>query len=900
MPILRRADGAVKSVNDPAAAAALVAAGGWEYANREDAKSVPTVDPVSGLQQRTALEDYNLDIGAGQQHHVALGEGQLAQQSANAYTEDQYSSIDQNALGAVEGAGSVLSFGLTDAIGAGLGTDVAAREDHTTGRTVGEIAGIAATVVAPWAGASALATPATALSRAAAGAATRAGRVGLAGAEGALMGAGNVLSNVALSEPGLTAESLAANAGDFAHGILLGGALGVVGGGIGEGVGALAARRAAKSPKLEFDSAIGKEVTNDFTNAHRTIDSLADDAMRAAPDAAAAKMAAEVGPLHASIRAAAGLPDEAIAPLRNMRATVGQMLETGALDSRAISELIKENHRIASQVGTARVAKDVYLGSEKGFAKLLADTDGLIARASSADGVLEKLAADLGTQPTAKTLTKYANRAREVVGDLKNPELTAAVDDLVVRAQEALKAPTFSRAAAREALVLREGEKLTPAAMKRFMEAPDLLDRIKVLGKYYNEVQAATGTNATSKLQFQDAIKQYGAAAEKMLTPEAAKALTPHTMAVMIGGPAGLELVDSLVDLPEPLHRVLQLAAVMKGLGGLGAMKVKGSSWLRRIVRSAGNRSAARLGSSFGANGPAGDALSAALGPLGRPIASGVGSAAATSVLGAATKRMRAVRAAADQTTNVKQHISDKVLDLTKGQKPGRKMRILPGIHKALDKLIGDPKESKGKSEQEKFKIVQDRLARFSASPQSVLDGVYHFLKPVQEAIELVADIMETIYGIQFEHAFETMPKDPGTMMSFGKSMWQPTDRALYEWGMELAGSLFPLEVIDGIASGLVAPQAVQALAKTNPAIFNEFIRNVMENGDAIRDNATYDQKIALGLALQMPVEPTTDPQYVAFIQNSHAEQTMTAAAGPTQDKSSPEEEYSDAQKLLS
>jgi hypothetical protein len=101
------------------------------------------------------------------------------------------------------------------------------------------------------------------------------------------------------------------------------------------------------------------------------------------------------------------------------------------------------------------------------------------------------------------------------------------------------------------------------------------------------------------------------------------------------------------------------------------------------------------------------------------------------------------------------------------------------------------------------------------------------------------------------------------------------------------------------VADGLVPPQAVEALRDTNPGIFAKFQDAVIENIEDIRENAVYDQRISLGLAFALPLDPTTDPRYVAFMQSMHAQKSMEQAAGSAAETSTPEENYSDAQKLL-
>jgi hypothetical protein len=227
-------------------------------------------------------------------------------------------------------------------------------------------------------------------------------------------------------------------------------------------------------------------------------------------------------------------------------------------------------------------------------------------------------------------------------------------------------------------------------------------------------------------------------------------------------------------------------------------------------------------------------------------------------------------------------------------------VRAMPALNTILDKLVGDPPKPDQKPA-DKFTVIQDRLSKYAVAPDAVLNSVYELLKPIQEISEQLADLMEVTLGAQLEYLQSKLPLDPGTMTILGKSVWKPTDRELYEFGLSAMGVLFPLDVVDMIADGIVPPQAAEALAATNTEIFTKLRDGIIERADEIRENSTYQQRIALGLAFQVPIDPTADGRYVAFMQEQHAVQQ--APSGPVEGgggSSKSSEDYSTAQKLLS
>lgn len=148
--------------------------------------------------------------------------------------QDKYGGVGQQALEAIEGAGRGATLGLSDLgrqplrdLGTKLGINpdlMAPPLEAVKGRI--EADPVTATL-APMAGATALAVGTGGISAPAGSG--YAGAAGAAAAEGAIMGAGNVVSDYALGDPDLTAQKAAAQIG---MGAILGGGLGITGKGI--------------------------------------------------------------------------------------------------------------------------------------------------------------------------------------------------------------------------------------------------------------------------------------------------------------------------------------------------------------------------------------------------------------------------------------------------------------------------------------------------------------------------------------------------------------------------------------------------------------------------------------------------------------------------------------------
>lgn len=871
MPTLYTKDGASAVFETPEEVKAALASGEWTL---PESGTVGYTTPLSGTAVQMSPEALELTPG-GANYGVERGnEGfDPALQGA---VHSAYSGLGDQLLGAAEGAGSVLTFGASDFALDALGADTKLREEHTVGRKLGEAAAMVGTALSPFSEGNLARllskTPAGMVSKLGSGGASLLGRVARTAGEGAAYGLGQAASEIALADPGMTAEQVVSELG---QGALLGAALGGGGGLLGEGVRAVGAYRASRgvAAGIDFSEGAGKEAIGQLARAHRDIDE--------AVDVVAKEHASMLKEAHSNAEAALtkqyfdNSPMQAqLAELRYNRNELERLVASdGSLQLGAAEPLIDKMNKIALAVGDARLPPIVLDDLTEGVLVEGARAQGrqmmsLVKRADSLTTKFEKLMQE----------TAAAQAAGKIVAD---PALAKAFP----------KAP-------REVLGLHPDELVKPESFKRLLnlahsDPKKLVKDLIQLDDYYKAATAAVKGNPVAEMRVKEGIAAYKNAFD-LTVPVAAQ----EKLSGMVTTVLGLEVgVEALV--PEgPAKDFLRLAAAYKLAGGLVG-RIRGARSLGRQIASAvGRRTAAGLGSGLVRELPAVRALPGAL----QTAAIGGGAGGAYQLYGAGEKlvsRMRGgIRAAASTQAATHAHVGAAIERAATG-KP-QKVRAMPGLNVLLDKLVGDPDESAKKTPQAKFKVVQERLTKYAVAPDATMNSVYEMLKPVQEVSEQLADNMETTLGVQLDYLLDKMPRDPGTMVMLGKSMWSPSDRELYEFGLHAMGVLQPLHVVDMIADGFVPPQAAQALAATNPEIFTKLQMGILQRADEVRENSTYNQRIALGLAFQIPLDPTTDPRYVAFQQDMHAQKTMKQAAGAAGETNTPEESYSDAQKLLS
>ncbi len=915
MSVLYRADGSSADFNTPEEVRAALATGQWHVGESG------TVDYTSPAGANVAMTP---EMQANQPRSNDYTGGSLIGQASDslaAALQHAYSGPADQAKGFGEGVADIGSLGISDWLLKKAGADTSERAG-TGGRKLGEAAGIVGSLFTgageeALAGKALAATPIGLAAKLGRSGESVLGRVAAHAGEGAAYGLGQEVSDAALTDKPFTAETLIQGL----PGVFLGAALGAGVGAASEGYSAVkaaaATRRAALGPSKEVADGLSSalaDLHNNLDSAVSTAQTAGEAAQKSGLDALRVAHAQEgIGDatiLHQAARSTSTVDPALRDALVSARQNVSMAAETGDLTTQDVDAWVKAHNRVAGDVGVARFNKREVAAEMNKFAAgdpgplkaRLAESDAALAKGSLVDNAMERKytkAAATGSDEHVAAYAKHVSAAAESAGATDVQALAkhalGRIDERnAAWAEHAAVGPGVDQATARTALGHIDG-KLTPDVFKRMLRADPAtqIQQATAMGKYYEDALAAAHGSEVAKYNATDAWKQFQAKVGSVISPELQSAMEPKVLSAVLNVPeAALPAADVLAGPTGDILRMVGAHNVTTGL--LGGRVTK--SWLRRTLFAVGRRSGATGMAMLSHSIPGVGALP---GVLQAGIAGGAWNLGQNIPGAIAGKLGGGIKDAVHWTTVAKTAIEDAVDHIAAGTKPS-KLRAMPLTNGILDMLLGGDTAHTAKKPAEKFKVIQGRLSQFMTSPQSFSHKFYGMLRPVQQTSEHLADSMESTITGHLTALAQAMPTDPGTMMMLGQSMWKPTDRQLYEFTMTAMGTLHPLETIHGIASGLVPPQAVQALRESNPETFAMFQKAVINRVDDIRANSTYDQRIALGLAFGVPLDPTTDPRYVAFMQSTHAAETMKQAAGGAAESKTPQEAETDAQKMLS
>lgn len=201
------------------------------------------------------------------------------------------------------------------------------------------------------------------------------------------------------------------------------------------------------------------------------------------------------------------------------------------------------------------------------------------------------------------------------------------------------------------------------------------------------------------------------------------------------------------------------------------------------------------------------------------------------------------------------------------------------------------------------FRARADELVRVMAAPMAAQARIHDQLAPLRAVHAGVADKVEMMSMQVPAYLYEHMPKDPGVMMRLGKSMWKPSDLDVMRWGEHFKGAFHPVQTLEDAVrpGGSITPQAAQAVRELYPELFKRFQLELAQRAPDLVDTLDLRQLTRLSLLADTPLEPSTEPEFVQFVQSQITERALAAESEDhtTGSGSAPPEQPTDAQSLL-
>lgn len=541
----------------------------------------------------------------------------------------------------------------------------------------------------------------------------------------------------------------------------------------------------------------------------------------------------------ASTAAAAGIRSP-VARLAAEGAIEGAMFEA----SQVVSDAALTDDPMTIESVASRIAVSSVLGGGVG---------GLLGGASNLAGKL-KTSKALDMDPDVVT-----NQVRRVQADglsaLKNDDaLRRAAATRAQAKADALKA----KYAAPAEEVGSSTVKAKPGAGKGRTPAPEAVDAVRLYEEAVQEVagefKAAQESLEKARLKLDDlsidTIANKPASAAKKV-----KAMDEYYSALeQIDSLTGSSLAPRFVELED--FQKLQ-AAADKGIkvdipeaatpAGEILRNAYGASKVIRKVEKAGIMSRAKKAAADVVSGAVAGAV------FGNPFAGGLVGVGGT-VLRAALGSQKVRSAIADSVAQFVKGVSSK-------QARTSAVAFLSGLS------LGEKKSGKDQ-DPVKARLSELREAMSGGSLDDRLDAQLADLTVHNPAVAFkVADSVKGRLSYYQQQAPKPPPETP-----FHTPRWEPPPEALEAWARVVMAGEQPLEAMQQmLSSNRVDPVMLQTIQALYPSLFEEYRVQFLEQFAENPRELPYERRLFLSQMFGADIEPTADPQFVAFMQQRYA-----------------------------
>ena len=818
--------------------------------------------------------------------------------------EQLWGGAGQEALTLGEGALSGATFGLSDKLLTAAGAETAQRaETNPTARFVGELGGaIVPGLLSGGTGAVgglARAIPAGGLVAKTAGLSKSLG--GLKGAlaagalEGAAFGAGQAVSQLALHNIPLTSE---AGISEIGLGAVFGSAAGLAGGAAFHGLGKLSSKLESRAATKAADDAVE---TGPFGSA--TPDDLATSTNRLGFDAKEISTrlsrlgddALDTGGRIASGSEVSGSPSQlrAAATERHTKLTeFANELRINAIDANQpkLARQLKKAQDNALNISNTHLAPGMRVdsksfktiqsklyaveGAVRSATKRLHGEDALVGVNSVLDDMDNAWHGRMGNGQRAYR-NKLVDMPTAATPGVANPEVGVAVQEL-----------NQAKLDLRKTWGLTTNDTLSDTVFKRFarMEPDQALEAAASLRNYQEKLVGLSSKLPDGELaaSVEQTVKELSDTIAEAIPAGA----NPSQDAVGIMKSLGMVSEEHAAQFANNSDELLKLYLMHRFLK-------KGAS----IASDVANKHSSSVGKWVGkyAGFKAGGAVNQVLGLNGTIMGFGVRQQLMKTAVGA----LAGVSILGHATGGVLSRVEGATAKILKGVTKAKRVAG-PGAAITLSKYrfsdVGDD-APKGGDLYSAFKARSDELSRLAANPMSAHQTAYDNLTGVRQVNPFVADQMEmkAVEAAMFLHS--KMPKDPGTVNSFGKSRWKPDEGELIRWANYVKAVADPVSVLEDAANGTINPQGAEALRTVYPTIFAEAQKQLVQNAEQLQKNSSYDQRVRLSVLFGVAVDSSVTPEFTKYSQNFWAERR--ASEKPIEGSQLEPNEPTNAQKQL-
>lgn len=210
-----------------------------------------------------------------------------------------------------------------------------------------------------------------------------------------------------------------------------------------------------------------------------------------------------------------------------------------------------------------------------------------------------------------------------------------------------------------------------------------------------------------------------------------------------------------------------------------------------------------------------------------------------------------------------------------------RDMTLRSSTVGAISRLLGT--EHKHESKYEQYTDLKERLSEYVNNPQLSADRINGITAGLTKGgAPTVAEQFNAKNSVAMQYLWDNLPKSPTIDTPFKKSQWQPSEHDLSKLERRVNAILNPLSIIDDLEKGTLSKEAVDAVRTVYPKVFERINGEVLQYFMNNPQKISYNDRIKFSLLLGEQFDPSMSPEYIRDFQQTFIEQDVTKEQMPT------------------
>lgn len=198
----------------------------------------------------------------------------------------------------------------------------------------------------------------------------------------------------------------------------------------------------------------------------------------------------------------------------------------------------------------------------------------------------------------------------------------------------------------------------------------------------------------------------------------------------------------------------------------------------------------------------------------------------------------------------------------------GNRARIATSIEtpKILHTVSFAPEKTVAKNDDQAFKDRVKEIADLAANPELLAQRLSQSTPQIEGAAPNISKALNATATTAAAFLHDKAPKNPNTPMGLGAGTWRPARSEIDTFSRYVAAVTDPTSVIRDLKRGTLTPEGAEALRAVYPAMYNKMVSRIVEELSTHAEKIDYRDKVQLSILTGTPLDETLTPEYAAAV----------------------------------